>query len=406
MTSTVRTDGADLAQLARLVEQQRLVSDFSMMLGETTDLPLLYRTIEQYISGLMNTNAFLVSSYDEAAQEIKAEFVMADGVVHDVAGFPKIPLEEDGFGIQSQVIRTGQPLLIDDFVAAMKKTKTIHGFSEDEGEPEPHPRDVAEKRITTRSAILVPMRIRGEIVGVIQVQSKTLAAYSEQDMELLSALANVAAIAIQNAELLRDTLQKSEQLKETLNGAVAAIAMTTEIRDPYTAGHQRRVADLACAIGEELGLPQDALDGLRISALLHDIGKLAIPAETLSKPARLTDIEYLMVKTHPQVAYDILQTVTFPWPIADMILQHHERLDGSGYPQGLRGEKISQEAKILAVADVVEAMSSHRPYRPAFDMDRIRAEITLGKGSTFDPEVVDACLHVLEQGKWHPGNPT
>ncbi len=400
MSSTDHAHGSDFAQLARLVEQQRLVNDFSMMLGETTELPLLYRAIEKYIAGLMNTNAFLVSSYDGDAREIRAEFVMADGVVHDVAAFPKIPLEEEGFGIQSQVIRTGQSLLINDFVAAMRQTKTIHGFSEDEGEPEPHPRDVAEKRITTRSAILVPMRIRGEIVGVFQVQSKTLAAYSEQDRELLSALANVAAIAIQNAELLRDTMRKSEQLKATLDGAVTAIAMTTEIRDPYTAGHQRRVADLACAIGANIGLPQEALDGLRISALLHDIGKLAIPAEILSKPARLSEIEFLMVKAHPQVAYDILETVAFPWPIADMILQHHERLDGSGYPQGLQGADISQEARILAVADVVEAMSSHRPYRPAFDVDTIRAEITMGKGSTFDPKVVEACLHVLECGEW------
>jgi len=402
MSSTHHPNGTDLAQLARLVEQQRLVNDFSMMLGETTDLPLLYLTIQKYISGLMNTNAFLVSSYEVQTKEIRAEFVMADGVVHDVSGFPTIPLEEEGFGIQSQVIRTGQPLHIPDFVAAMKQTKTIHGFSEDEGEPEPYPRDVAEKRITTRSAILVPMRVRGNIVGVIQVQSKELAAYSEQDVELLAALANVAAIAIQNAELIRSLVQATERLKATLDGAVTAIAMTTEIRDPYTAGHQRRVADLACAIAERLGWAQEKISGLRISALLHDVGKLAIPAEILSKPARLSDIEYLMVQSHPQVAHDILQTVTFPWPVADIILQHHERLNGSGYPQELLEADILPEAKILAVSDVVEAMSSHRPYRPAFDVDQIRAEITAGSGTLFEAQIVNACLDILERGDWRP----
>jgi putative nucleotidyltransferase with HDIG domain len=391
---------SDQQRLQRLLEQQSLVHRFTLVLGETTNLLDLYETICRYISELMDANAFIVSSYDPARKEIRARFIMADAVVHDASSFPPIPLEEEGFGVQSEVIRTGKPLLIPDFVAAMRRTKTVHSFSEDEGLPEPGTRAETESRISTRSALLVPMKIRGETVGVIQVQSKRFAAYSPEDSELLSSLANVAAIAIQNAQLLREARETAQRLRTTLDGAVAAIARTTEFRDPYTAGHQRRVADLTCSIAEELALDLDRIEGLRIAALLHDIGKMAIPTEMLTRPRELSILEYSMVKQHPQVAHDILKTINAPWPLHEIVLQHHERLDGSGYPQSLRADAIVLEARILAVADVVEAMCSHRPYRAAHSLDAALAEIEAHRGSLFDAAVVDACSALFRSGRF------
>ncbi|MBI5625760.1 MAG: PAS domain S-box protein [Nitrosomonadales bacterium] len=186
-------------------------------------------------------------------------------------------------------------------------------------------------------------------------------------------------------------------LKDSLEGAIGAIAATLEQRDPYTAGHQRRVAQLAAAIGEEMGLAREVIEGIHFGGLIHDLGKISVPAEILGKPGRLTGIEFGLIKTHAEAGYQIVKEIAFPWPVADMVYQHHERLDGSGYPQGLKGEQIVLEARILAVADVVEAMSSNRPYRPGFGMDAALGEITRVRGAQLDPVAVDACLRVVRE---------
>ncbi|WP_029898696.1 HD domain-containing phosphohydrolase [Desulfohalovibrio reitneri] len=188
------------------------------------------------------------------------------------------------------------------------------------------------------------------------------------------------------------------RLKTTLEQTVNALAITSEKRDPYTAGHQQRVAQLACAMAKELGLDEDKVEGIRVAALLHDIGKIYVPAEILSKPARLTNMEMGIVKTHPEVGYDILKEVPFPWPVAEIVLQHHERVDGSGYPSGLRRQDILPEARILCVADVVEAMSSHRPYRAALGPDLALKEITKNRGHLYDSELVDVCISLFNDG--------
>ena len=195
-------------------------------------------------------------------------------------------------------------------------------------------------------------------------------------------------------EELQHTLAK---LREALGGIIQTVASIVEVKDPYTAGHQRRVADLAQAIATEMGLPQEQIEGIRMTGLIHDLGKIAIPAEILSTPSRLNDIQWDMIKTHPQVGYDILKRIDFPWPVAKIVLQHHERMDGSGYPQGLSGEEIMLEARILAVADVVEAMVSHRPYRPAHSIDEALEEISRNRGILYDPEVVDACVRLFTE---------
>jgi PAS domain S-box-containing protein/putative nucleotidyltransferase with HDIG domain len=191
-----------------------------------------------------------------------------------------------------------------------------------------------------------------------------------------------------------------EQQKIAMEGTVRAIAYTVEIRDPYTAGHQRRVTKLACAIGEEMKLSRDQIEGLRMSGELHDIGKIHVPAEILSKPGQISEAEYTIIKTHSQVGHDILKTIEFPWPVAKIVLQHHERIDGSGYPLGLKAKDILLEAKILAVADVIEAMATHRPYRPALSIEVSLREISKNKGKLYDSEVAESCLKVFKEKKF------
>jgi len=188
------------------------------------------------------------------------------------------------------------------------------------------------------------------------------------------------------------------KLRKSLSDIMRVLSATIEIRDPYTAGHQVRVAKLAVAIATEMKLPEDRVEGVGFAAQVHDIGKVAIPAEILAKPTALNEIEFSLIKEHPEVAYDVLRDIDFPWPIADIVLQHHERIDGSGYPNGLKNEDILLEARILGVADVVEAMSSHRPYRASLGLDAALDEIKKNKGVKYDKEAVEACLAVFESG--------
>lgn len=195
------------------------------------------------------------------------------------------------------------------------------------------------------------------------------------------------------------TQRHALQLETALIETIEAVATMVELKDPYTAGHERSVGDIAAAIGQELGLDSEQVKGLRYAGYVHDIGKIAIPTELLSKPGKLTLHEFELIKTHAQQGYDVLKDIKFPWPIARAILEHHERLDGSGYPRGLRGEEISLEARILAVADTVEAMSSHRPYRPALGLDAALREIEGQAGKRYDAQVAAACLRLFRQGK-------
>jgi PAS domain S-box-containing protein/putative nucleotidyltransferase with HDIG domain len=197
-----------------------------------------------------------------------------------------------------------------------------------------------------------------------------------------------------------EELEKSlERLKKTFEDTVNALVSALERRDPYTAGHQKRVTNLACAIAAEMHLSKDQLDGLRLAGLVHDVGKIQIPTEILVKPGHLSETEFLMIKIHPRVGYDILRGIDFPYPIADIVLQHHERMDGSGYPEGLSGEQILLEARILAVADVVEAMSSQRPFRPALDIGMALEEVSKHRGRLYDRKVVNALLRLVKENR-------
>ena len=199
---------------------------------------------------------------------------------------------------------------------------------------------------------------------------------------------------VSNRKQLEKTLK---ELRKALGGTIEAMALTVETRDPYTAGHQRRVSNLARAIATEMGVSEDQIQGIRLAGVIHDVGKISVPGEILSKPGNIGANEFGIIKEHPRVGYNILKTVDFPWPIAQIVLQHHERMDGSGYPDGISGDNILIEARILAVADVVEAMASHRPYRAALGIDLALNEISKNRGSSYDSKVVDACLRLFNE---------
>jgi putative nucleotidyltransferase with HDIG domain/PAS domain S-box-containing protein len=210
----------------------------------------------------------------------------------------------------------------------------------------------------------------------------------------------VGGISIDVTQLVEaeaEVRRQAEQLRRTVEGAVLAMSRVVETRDPYTAGHERRVSELATAIAADMGMDGEELTALRLAGLIHDIGKIAVPAEILSKPGRLSTVEFDLIKQHAQTGFEILAAIDFGRPVAEMVLQHHERLDGSGYPRALSGAEILREARILAVADVIEAMSSHRPYRAALGMEAALAEIREHSGVKYDADVAAACFRVVEE---------
>ncbi len=207
-----------------------------------------------------------------------------------------------------------------------------------------------------------------------------------------------ALIDITERKMLEKKIKDSlDRLRKAFNSIIQVLVTAVETRDPCTCGHQIRSADLARAIATEMGLPNDRIDGIRMAGSIHDIGKMTVPLEILSKPTKLSELEFGLIKEHAQKGYEMLMDVESPWPLAEMVYQHHERMDGSGYPRHLRGEEILIEARILAVADVVEAMASHRPYRPAIGLNEALAEIENNKGILYDLSVVNACLRLFRE---------
>jgi len=201
----------------------------------------------------------------------------------------------------------------------------------------------------------------------------------------------------QQVEYDRKIQESMETLSRAMYGTIEAITKTVETRDPYTAGHQKKVADIAKEIAKEMGLRRDVIESVNLAGQIHDLGKIAIPAEILNKPGRINEIEFSLIKTHSQMGYDILKNIDFPWPIADIVLQHHEKINGSGYPNGLKGDEILIQARIIAVADVLEAMASHRPYRAALGIDAAFDELERNKGIFFDADAVDICVRLFRE---------
>ncbi len=251
-----------------------------------------------------------------------------------------------------------------------------------------------------QSIISVPFRLPNEQMACLTLYSSAINIWSDSERVLLEQLATDLSLGIAALQLAITKIQYEVKLRQSLEQTVQVIADTGEERDSYTAGHQRRVADICKHIAIELGLSAERIHGLHLAATIHDLGKIGVPAEILAKPRRLSAMEFGLIKEHPVIGSHILREVNFPWPIATIILQHHERIDGSGYPLKLTGDEILLESKILSVADIVEAMASHRPYRAALGIDAALDEIKSQKGITLDAQVVDACLRIFQNQKY------
>jgi len=272
------------------------------------------------------------------------------------------------------------------------KTQVCHDIV---GDPAFKPwRDIILK-LAYASNIALPMSDGKRIFGSLSIYSTKADAFDDEEIHLLEELANDLSYCIATLRARVEQGEHSNILRQSLEQSIATIADTLAARDPYTGGHQRRVAELATAIAREMGLPEEQINGIHFAGIIHDLGKIHIPTEILSKPGKISKAEYALIQEHPQAGYDILKDVQFPWPIAQVILQHHEKLDGSGYPQGLKGDAILLEARIMAVADVVEAMCSHRPYRAGLSLELALTEIEKNRGKLYAPDVVDACLKLF-----------
>lgn len=255
-----------------------------------------------------------------------------------------------------------------------------------------------------RSYVGLPLRLHGKVIGALSIYSGESDFFDAEQLDLMSEMSGDISFALdgfereaqrQKAEEERETAL--EKLQNAFEGSIQLAASIAEKRDPYTAGHQQRVSELAVAIAREMGLEPERIESIRFGSLIHDIGKIGVPAEILSKPSRLTSMEMELIRAHVMIGYETVKDIEFPWPIAQMILQHHERLDGSGYPSGLKEADIILEARIIAVADTVEAMSSHRPYRPGRGVDVALEEIVAGRGKYFDKQVVDNCMRLFRE---------
>jgi len=257
--------------------------------------------------------------------------------------------------------------------------------------------EILYEDISPHGHYCVPILFAGKTLGVIVTYIKEGHTFAESEKDFLTAIANTLAGVIMRKRAEQELGQNYIRLQRALDATIQSMATASELRDPYTAGHQQRVTLLACAIAREMGLAEEKLAGLRAAGIVHDIGKLNIPSEILSKPGRLTEIEFNLIKTHSQAGYDILKPIDFGYPVANIVLEHHERMDGSGYPSGLKGGEILLESRILSIADVVEAITSDRPYRPGFGIEKALKEITDNRGKLYDSHAVDACLKLFNE---------
>ncbi len=288
-----------------------------------------------------------------------------------------------------------------DILEANESASTLYGYGRDELLRMNHT-DLSAEPAKTRQAAMerrgsVPLRYHTKKDGTVFPCEVAARHFVRNDR-----IVHIAAIRdITDRKQKEDEiLQSLAKFRTAMSAIIQTVSSMTEARDPYTSGHQRRVASLARHIAKEMGLPQESIDAIRTAGAIHDIGKISVPAEILSKPSRLSDPERGLIRNHPITAYEILKDIEFPWPVAEIIRQHHERMDGSGYPRGLKGEEILMEARVLAVSDVVEAIASHRPYRPSLGIETALQEIEERKGTLYDADVVDACLRLFREKKF------
>ncbi len=396
LLSDITRRKADELLKTEMLNRQTAINKLTFSLGATGDSHEVCRVLHRHIFEMIDAWSIHVATVEDEGRSIYPRFAIVDDKELDLSAYEAIPIEQAGCDLLKQVVRGGEPMLVSEDVTRDRFKDCVRcPLAEGCGRMAANAVDF--EHMLPWSAILVPMRTEGDVFGLLQVQSRRPDAFTQADVDLVAGLGNVAAIALRNNQLIRESVRQARRLREAFEGIVSTVSATTEARDPYTAGHQERVARLASAIAETLGLSDDMIEGIRVAATVHDIGKIGIPAEILAKPGKLSDTEFLIIQSHPENAYQILKSIEFPWPIAELVYQHHERLDGSGYPQGLRDGDISLGARIIAVADVVEAMASHRPYRASLGLDCALEEIESLKGEKLDPQVVEACVALFRE---------
>jgi PAS domain S-box-containing protein/putative nucleotidyltransferase with HDIG domain len=341
--------------------------------------PELFQQICESLATVVSFKLVTINLLDKDRYEIKpvAYAGGADGFL-PLCSFTWDELAE-GRSPVGTAITTGAPCVVND--------------TEDDPSYAPWRSEALKRGFNSIAAL--PLVSNGEVMGSLDVYSGEKEAFGPEEIEFLMEAAGDITVALKSLRLEKELETSLASMKKVLGETVEAIAYMSEMRDPYTAGHQRRVAKLASAVAREMGMAEEQVEGIRVSGFLHDVGKIVVPAEILSKPGRINEAELSLIRTHSSVGYEILKLLEFPWPVAKAVLQHHERRDGSGYPGGLTAEVLTVEAEILAVSDVVESMASRRPYREALGIDKALEEISEKKGTLYNPQVVDACLRLF-----------
>ena len=377
-----KTDGKLELDLARRVYELETIRDIGLQINTLDDVRAVVGVILRSIMGTMGVTSGAVALFRERTEELAVEASY---------GCPRL---EKAIPIPRSAVRwmagRNRP-----FVPSRVQARDVAPFF---GQTAAHPGGWP-------SHVWLPLVNKEKLLGVISMGGKLAGReYDGGDKHFLTAIGGQAAQAIANAASYQEVLEArrelgrtNEILRKISEGVVFAMVQAVEMRDPYTAGHQKRVANIAVAIARTMGLDELRIDGIRMAGMIHDLGKIAVPAEILSKPGRITEIEYSFLKMHPQVGSDILKGVELPWPIATIILQHHEDFNGAGYPCRICGTDVLIEARIIRVADSLEATAAHRPYRPGKGIDKALEEMLRDRGTRLDPQVVDACRLVFKQ---------
>lgn len=376
--SPERSDSAYHLELARRVYQLETIQEISLQINANRNVDEILTIILKSIIGTLGIAEAAAASYDAPESSLSIRIAQS------------MPCPEAPVTVSQEtsalLAAAARPIAVD-------QERSVEELSR-------------HRLGCPNAAYLVPISAAGRLLGAILLGPKLgWKPYTDDDLSFLRTIAAQAAVAVENAASYQQVREAEEKLRSSLAqvesisaGIIDAMVTVVEMRDPYTAGHQRRVSEIAVRIAEELGRDEETVSSVRMAGVIHDIGKISVPAEILAKPGSITDIEYSLIKTHAEIGYQILKTVEFPWPIAEIVLQHHECYDGGGYPNGLRGAEIHPAARILKVADTVEAAASHRPYRAGRGLARALGFVRDGRGCENDPEVVDACLRVFASG--------
>ena len=384
-------------EVDRLNREIKNLVQTSQELNRTLELEILYDLFCRLTAKMMPLDVMYVSFYDPLEQLITCVYAFAEGNRIDVSQFPALPLEPVGHGTQSRVIRSGEPWLLADYPSYQRTAQHSYNINNDGrlAEPDEKPEDGN----ITRSGLIIPLKLMEQVVGVVQIFSYALDAYSQEDLENAVVLASQFAVAANNARLYQQAQKDIHQRELAENDLFQAYAATIEglmraldMRDQETEHHSRWVIDMTVQLAQEFGFSESELAAVRIGAQLHDIGKMGVPDAILWKAGPLTDDEWVIMKKHPSIAYQII------WPIhrlrraSDIPYCHHEKWDGSGYPRGLKGEEIPLAARIFSVVDAWDALNSDWPYRAAWPEEKIRETFIAEAGTHFDPAVVRVCL--------------